>query len=76
VTAAWRRLFLLLLHLQDLALCLGTSLQIIPAANLPLRTVKAGGKLAIINLQGTPKDNKAEVVLHAKVDEVRGGALP
>eukprot|EP00775_Hariotina_reticulata_P004906 gene4906-5150_t len=47
------------------------STSIIPAANLPLRTVKAGGKLAIINLQGTPKDNKAEVVLHGKVDEVR-----
>eukprot|EP00878_Enallax_costatus_P013147 GHUV01013740.1.p1 GENE.GHUV01013740.1~~GHUV01013740.1.p1 ORF type:complete len:467 (+),score=218.24 GHUV01013740.1:865-2265(+) len=54
----------------DVALCLGTSLQIIPAANLPLRTVKAGGKLAIINLQATPKDKRAEVVIHAKVDEI------
>jgi mono-ADP-ribosyltransferase sirtuin 6 len=27
----------------DLAICLGTSLQITPACNLPLRTVKAGG---------------------------------
>jgi hypothetical protein len=49
---------------------LGTSLQIIPAANLPLRTVKAGGSLAIINLQATPKDKKAAVVIHAKVDQV------
>lgn len=56
--------------MQDLALCLGTSLQIIPAANLPLRTVKAGGKLAIINLQATPKDKRADVVIHARVDEV------
>lgn len=56
---------------QDVSICLGTSLQIIPAANLPLRTVKAGGALAIINLQATPKDKKAAVVIHAKVDQVR-----
>lgn len=55
---------------QDVSICLGTSLQIIPAANLPLRTVKAGGSLAIINLQATPKDKKAAVVIHAKVDKV------
>lgn len=55
---------------QDVSICLGTSLQIIPAANLPLRTVKAGGSLAIINLQATPKDKKATVVIHAKVDQV------
>ncbi|KAF8062076.1 SRT1 [Scenedesmus sp. PABB004] len=54
----------------NLALCLGTSLQIIPAANLPLRTVRAGGRLGIINLQATPKDKRADVVIHAKVDEV------
>jgi NAD-dependent SIR2 family protein deacetylase len=56
--------------LQDVSICLGTSLQIIPAANLPLRTVKAGGSLAIINLQATPKDKHAAVVIHAKVDQV------
>jgi mono-ADP-ribosyltransferase sirtuin 6 len=55
---------------QNLAICLGTSLQIIPAANLPLRTVKAGGGLAIINLQATPKDKAAQLVIHAKVDQV------
>eukprot|EP00882_Tetradesmus_deserticola_P015171 GHRQ01016155.1.p2 GENE.GHRQ01016155.1~~GHRQ01016155.1.p2 ORF type:complete len:195 (+),score=104.16 GHRQ01016155.1:173-757(+) len=52
------------------SLCLGTSLQIIPAANLPLRTVRSGGKLAIVNLQATPKDKKAHCVIHARVDEV------
>jgi len=65
---------LVLLLLQDVSICLGTSLQIIPAANLPLRTVKAGGSLAIINLQATPKDKKAKVVVHAKVDQVGGAA--
>jgi NAD-dependent SIR2 family protein deacetylase len=38
-------------RVQDVSICLGTSLQIIPAANLPLRTIKSGGSLAIINLQ-------------------------
>lgn len=64
----------------DLAICLGTSLQITPACDLPLRTVRkykgqeAGGKLAIINLQGTKHDKKAVasggVVIHGRTDEV------
>lgn len=32
----------------DLSLCLGTSLQITPACNLPLLTVKAGGWLGLL----------------------------
>jgi mono-ADP-ribosyltransferase sirtuin 6 len=58
-----------------LSLCLGTSLQIVPAANLPLRTLKAGGALAIVNLQATPKDKRAGLVVHAKVDVVSRGLL-
>ncbi|KAL3132439.1 hypothetical protein ABBQ32_008995 [Trebouxia sp. C0010 RCD-2024] len=54
----------------DLAICLGTSLQITPACNIPLKTTKAGGKLVIINLQKTPKDSKADLVIHAKCDEI------
>ena len=60
----------------DLVLCLGTSLQITPACDLPLRALRKqkhkpdGGSLAIINLQETPKDGKATVVIHAPVDEV------
>ncbi|KAK9864421.1 hypothetical protein WJX84_002906 [Apatococcus fuscideae] len=50
----------------QLALCLGTSLQVRPANSIPMRTVKAGGKLAIVNLQQTCKDKHADVVLHAK----------
>lgn len=37
----------------DLALTLGTSLQIKPSGNLPLCTKRKGGKLAIVNLQPT-----------------------
>lgn len=59
----------------DVILCLGTSLQITPACNLPLRAVRAGGKMVIINLQATPKDKKAALVIHARVDEVIVGVM-
>ncbi|KAH9554475.1 hypothetical protein CY35_08G065600 [Sphagnum magellanicum] len=54
----------------DLILCLGTSLQITPACNLPLKAVRAGGKMVIVNLQATPKDKKAELLIRARVDEL------
>lgn len=43
------------IHLReaDLAICLGTSLQIQPSGNLPVLTVKSGGKLVVVNLQKT-----------------------
>ncbi|XP_038079094.1 NAD-dependent protein deacetylase sirtuin-6-like [Patiria miniata] len=54
----------------DLALCLGTSLQIVPSGNLPLITKKAGGKLVIVNLQPTKHDKHANLRVHGYVDEV------
>ncbi|CAN6448394.1 unnamed protein product [Victoria cruziana] len=37
--------------MADLVLCLGTSLQITPACNLPVRCLRGGGKIVIVNLQ-------------------------
>lgn len=59
----------------DLAICLGTSLQITPACDLPVRTIKnGGGVLVIINLQKTKHDKKAVdsggLVIHATCDDV------
>mmetsp|Transcript_37356 Transcript_37356/g.105395 ORF Transcript_37356/g.105395 Transcript_37356/m.105395 type:complete len:475 (-) Transcript_37356:369-1793(-) len=54
----------------DLAICLGTSLQIVPACNIPIETVKSGGKLVIVNLQKTPKDKKASLLIRGRSDEV------
>ncbi|XP_063539989.1 NAD-dependent protein deacetylase Sirt6 [Cydia strobilella] len=56
--------------IADLSICLGTTLQIIPSGNLPLETVKYGGKLVICNLQPTKHDNKADLVVNYYVDDV------
>mmetsp|Transcript_18543 Transcript_18543/g.74032 ORF Transcript_18543/g.74032 Transcript_18543/m.74032 type:complete len:376 (-) Transcript_18543:493-1620(-) len=50
----------------DLALCLGTSLRITPAADLPL-TAK---RFVVVNLQPTPHDAQAALVVRARVDDV------
>jgi len=59
----------------DLALCLGTSLQIVPARNLPLKATRKHsksqpGKMVIVNLQKTPLDGKAHLIIRAKCDDV------
>ncbi|CAO2835754.1 unnamed protein product [Amaranthus hypochondriacus] len=61
--------------MADLVLCLGTSLQITPACNLPLRCLRGGGKIVIVNLQKTPKDKKASLVIHGLVDKVIAGVM-
>jgi NAD-dependent deacetylase len=43
----------------DLMLCIGTSLEVYPVAELPLRTLAAGGRLAIITHSPTPLDGRA-----------------
>ncbi|XAR56794.1 hypothetical protein NMG60_11037390 [Bertholletia excelsa] len=61
--------------MADLVLCLGTSLQITPACNLPLKCLRGGGKIVIVNLQKTPKDKKASLVIHGLVDKVITGVI-
>ncbi|XP_068741256.1 NAD-dependent protein deacylase sirtuin-6-like isoform X3 [Montipora capricornis] len=59
----------------DLAICLGTSLQIQPSGNLPVLTVKRGGKLVVVNLQKTKHDKKATLVINHDVDTVMEGLM-
>ncbi|XP_044487592.1 NAD-dependent protein deacetylase SRT1 [Mangifera indica] len=59
----------------DVVMCLGTSLQITPACNLPLKCLSGGGKIVIVNLQKTPKDKKASLVIHGLVDKVIAGVM-
>jgi NAD-dependent deacetylase len=48
-----------------LLLVVGSSLEVYPVAGLPLETVQAGGRLAIVNRDPTPFDLEAELVTHA-----------
>jgi len=65
----------------SLALVLGSSLQITPSCDIPLKTItktnkkKRKGKLVIVNLQETEKDRYASVLIHAKVDVVMRGVM-
>ncbi|MHA1232183.1 MAG: NAD-dependent protein deacylase [Candidatus Helarchaeota archaeon] len=57
-------------RMADCMLILGSSLVVTPAAHLPLLTLQSNGKLIIINMQPTPKDVYANVVINAKIGEV------
>ena len=54
----------------DLMLVAGSSLTIVPAASLPLVARRQGAELIIVNIQETPADGRAEVVIHEDVAEV------
>ncbi|XP_077412179.1 NAD-dependent protein deacylase sirtuin-6 isoform X1 [Vanacampus margaritifer] len=55
----------------DLALTLGTSMQIKPSGDLPLVTKrKGGGKVVIVNLQPTKHDKHAHLRINGYVDDV------
>lgn len=56
----------------DLALTLGTSLQIKPSGDLPLLTKRTGGKLVIVNLQPTKHDKHAHLRIYGYIDDVMG----
>ncbi len=51
----------------DLMLCIGSSLEVYPVAELPLRTLAAGGQIAIITKGPTPLDHRAAVRLNGDV---------
>jgi NAD-dependent deacetylase len=51
----------------DLMLCIGSSLEVYPVAELPLRTLAAGGQIAIITKGPTPLDHRAAVRLDGDV---------
>ncbi len=54
----------------DLMLCVGSSLEVFPAAGLPELTLARGGRLAIVTRGPTPYDGDAEVRLDGDVAEV------
>lgn len=54
----------------DLILVLGTSLEVMPSAKLPVQAMDHGAQLVIINNAGTFMDVRANVVIHANVAEI------
>ena len=54
----------------DLFLVLGSSLVVYPAANLPVVAKNNGSLLVIINIDSTPLDDLADVVINHSVSEV------
>lgn len=59
----------------DLLLTVGSSLQVYPAADLPVRAVRSGARLAIVNDEPTPLDDLATVVVRGRAGEVLPGAV-
>lgn len=55
----------------DLVLCLGTSLRIEPAGGLPA----LAEKFVIVNLQETPYDRQAALIIRGRVDDVMDNLL-
>ena len=54
----------------DLMLCIGSSLEVFPAAGLPELTLARGGHLAILTIGPTPYDADADIRLSGDVAEV------
>ena len=59
----------------DLCVVLGSSLVVYPAAYLPRQARRAGATLVIVNLEPTPLDREADLVIHARAGLVMGAVL-
>ncbi|MGA2924615.1 MAG: NAD-dependent protein deacylase [Solirubrobacteraceae bacterium] len=59
----------------DLMLCIGSSLEVHPVADLPAATLGAGGRIAIVTQSRTPFDSYATVLMNGDVvDELEAVA--
>jgi NAD-dependent deacetylase len=57
---------------SDLCIVLGSSLVVYPAASIPAYAVESGANLMIINLDKTPLDGHATLVIHDSVAKTLG----
>jgi len=55
---------------SDLILVAGSSLEVMPAADIPFRAVENGARAIIVNLQPTAFDCHADVIIHGDVTRV------
>ena len=70
LTAIFLNLLMVFTMLHRSACCTSQVLLFTPWLITHLGVCHSGGKLVIINLQKTPKDKKASLVIHARCDEV------
>jgi len=54
----------------DLMIVIGTSLTVYPAAFLPQLAKNAGAKIIVVNLEGTNKDDVADIVLRGRATDI------
>jgi len=54
----------------DLMLVIGSSLEVAPAGDIPLLAYRRGARLVVINLEPTPVDDLADVVIHERAAQV------
>ena len=59
-----------LIHEADLIVVAGSSMEVMPAASMPIPALNAGAKLIIINNEPTYLDVRADIVIHADVADV------
>jgi NAD-dependent deacetylase len=59
----------------DLLVATGSSLQVYPAAGLPEAAIAHGARLVIINIEPTPLDDVATLVVHERAGAVLGPAV-
>ncbi len=55
---------------SDLFICLGSSLAVFPAADLPLLAKEAGASLVIVNNEPTQMDHLSDLVINRDISEV------
>ena len=56
--------------MSDLVLCMGSSMRVQPACQMPMGCKLSGGKIVMINLQKTPADPVCDLIIHEQVDKV------
>jgi len=54
----------------DLMLVIGSSLEVVPASELPLLAKRNGAKVVIINSEPTPLDKQVDLLVHGDVAEI------
>ncbi len=57
-------------EMADLFVAIGTSLTVYPVAELPVRALRNGARLVIVNAEPTPLDGQAHAVLRGPIGEL------